>query len=383
MNIQRGFRDKLSKYVDVSQSFTVDVSVAGGSLYAFSCFAVDGAGTLELPCSRYDGGAKFSVNLAKLSPEISRVVFAVSVDGTGTMGEISSHTLSVNDTLTLMLTGQDFHEERAIISAEIYRKDSEWKIAATASGFNGGLSELLKHYGGKVSLEKKLEHGAPKLVSLAKPLTVELRKRSLQEITARVALVLDISGSMSKRYANGTVQEIVNKTLPLAVQFDDDGELDCWYYGTTCRRMPGVNMLNYERAVPEEWRTLMRSIGGQTNAAEVMQEVITEYTGSKIPAYVLFITDGGFDSERQVRRLITEASSQPIFWQFVGVGGKLGGRGYGILEKLDGMKGRVIDNANFFMLDDFMTVSSSELYGRLLDEFPKWLNDAKQKGLIA
>ena len=383
MNIQRGFRDKLSKYVDVSQSFTVDVSVAGGSLYAFSCFAVDGAGTLELPCSRYDGGAKFSVNLAKLSPEISRVVFAVSVDGTGTMGEISSHTLSVNDTLTLSLTGQDFHEERAIISAEIYRKDSEWRIAATASGFNGGLSELLKHYGGKVSLEKKLEHGAPKLVSLAKPLTVELRKRSLQEITARVALVLDISGSMSKRYANGTVQEIVNKTLPLAVQFDDDGELDCWYYGTTCKRMPGVNMSNYEQTVPEEWRTLMRSIGGQTNAAEVMQEVITEYTGSKIPAYVLFITDGGFDSEVRVRRLITEASSQPIFWQFVGVGGRLGGRGYGILEKLDGMKGRVIDNANFFMLDDFMTVSSSELYGRLLDEFPKWLNDAKQKGLIA
>ena len=288
--------------------------------------------------------------------------------------------------------GSDFRTERAIISLELYRKDSDWRISATASGFNGGLPELLRHYGGqeqpapngeKVSLEKKLAQNAPKLVSLAKPLTAELRKRNLEALTARAALVLDISGSMSKRYSDGTVQEIVNKTLPLAVQFDDDGELDFWYYGTTCRRMDSVNMSNYERAVPPDWKSLMRSIGGQTNAAEVMQEIISEYSGSRTPAYVLFITDGGFTSEGRVKKLIAEASRQAIFWQFVGVGGKLGGRGYGILERLDGMGGRFVDNANFFTLDDFKTVESQELYGRLLNEFPKWLNEARQKGVIS
>ncbi|MBQ7155396.1 MAG: VWA domain-containing protein [Synergistaceae bacterium] len=360
--IQRGFRGPLSSYADVTQPITAQMSVSGPGKYKCQCWSIDESGLSS------EHALTFS--LADFPPTTSRILFTVCVDG-GMMGEISSLTFSLGQALTLSMTGQDFGSERAIILSELYRKNGEWRISATASGFNGGLDELLMKSGArpKVSLEKKLEHGAPKLVSLAKPLTVELRKRNLQEITARVALVLDSSRSMFQRYANGTVQEIVNKTLPLAVQFDDDGELDCWFYGTTCRRMPGVNMSNYERAVPEDWRGLMQEIGGQTNAAEVMQEIIAEYTGSKIPAYVLFITDGGFTSEPRVRKLLTEASSLPVFWQFVGIGGKLGGRGYGILEKLKG----IIGNADFFTLDDFMTVNSGELYGRLLDEFPHWL----------
>lgn len=42
---------------------------------------------------------------------------------------------------------------------------------------------------------------------------------------ACVAVVLDISGSMNGRYGSGAVQRIINKTLPLAVQFDD-GSMD-------------------------------------------------------------------------------------------------------------------------------------------------------------
>ena len=46
------------------------------------------------------------------------------------------------------------------------------------------------------------------------------------------------------------------------------------------------------------------------------------------------------------------------------------------------MSGRFIDNANFFALDDFKKVSNSELYSRLLNEFPQWLQEAKNKGII-
>ncbi len=64
-----------------------------------------------------------------------------------------------------------------------------------------------------MSLEKKLQKDAPQLVSLAKPLQLELVKQNLQNTVARVALVLDISGSMSGRYSDGTIQEIVNKRV--------------------------------------------------------------------------------------------------------------------------------------------------------------------------
>lgn len=345
--------------------------------------------------------------------------------------------------LELSLTGGDFAKEKAVIAIEIYRKDV-WRIGCVAGGFDGGLSALLAHFGGeevgegtatvsqvdtatnivlsqgacekvaspqttsekpapsietavmssspqatdqkeissptaavKVSLEKKLEK-APQLVSLAKPLGVELKKRNLETLVARVGLVIDISGSMTARFKNGTVQEIVNKTLPLAVQFDDDGELDCWYYGTTARRMDSVNLDNYTKAVPKEWKQLMLELGGCNNEPVVLRMVIDTYRDTQLPVYVLFITDGGVSKKSEIQKIITEASKLPIFWQFVGVGGS----GYGILEKLDSMKGRYVDNAGFFALDDFKKVSNEELYARLLEEFPQWLQTIRNKGMI-
>lgn len=99
--------------------------------------------------------------------------------------------------------------------------------------------------------------------------------------------------------------------MVFAVQFDDDGSMDFWFFGTTCKKMQ-------------------------------------------------------------------EASIYPIFWQFMGVGGS----NYSILEKLDNMDGRVVDNANFFAIDDFDRVPDDELYERLLNEFPTWLKEARAKKII-
>ena len=46
------------------------------------------------------------------------------------------------------------------------------------------------------------------------------------------------------------------------------------------------------------------------------------------------------------------------------------------------MTGRYVDNANFFALDDFKTVTNPELYSRLLNEFPQWLQEIKRKRMI-
>ena len=122
----------------------------------------------------------------------------------------------------------------------------------------------------------------------------------------------------------------------------------------------------------------MEKLGYGNNEPVVMDQVIDEYKKSKLPAYVIFVTDGGVGSADKIKKLLTKASKLPIFWQFVGVGGS----GYGILEELDSMGGRYVDNANFFALDDFMTVPDNELYGRLLNEFPGWLRVVKGKGMI-
>ena len=121
----------------------------------------------------------------------------------------------------------------------------------------------------------------------------------------------------------------------------------------------------------------MRKIGGGTNALSVMNNVISEYEHSDLPAYVIFITDGAISND--TKDAVIRSSRMPIFWQFVGIGnsgegffGRIFG-GYGMLEKLDTLEGRYVDNTNFFALDDFRNVDNAELYGRLLNEFPNWL----------
>ena len=409
----KGWKDKLENHVNLNENIFVDMKVKGNAEYDFCCFGVDGNGKLsddrymifynqrtspnaELSVEDIADGVRYTLNLSTIPDFINRLVFTVSIDGNQTMGEMNSLETKVYQSeakdIEMTLGGNDFSKEKAVIVMEIYRKDV-WRIGCVASGFDGGLSALLKYFGGeevsepvqepvvekpvKVSLEKKMEK-APELVSLVKPLVFELKKKNLETTVARVGLVLDISGSMVPRFKNGTVQSIVNKTLPLAVQFDDDGELDFWFYGTTARKMNSVNLKNYTSAVPEDWKHLMLDLGGRNNEPIVMRMVVDEYKDTKIPAYVLFITDGGVNQKREIQNIITEASHLPIFWQFVGVGGK----NYGILEKLDTMTGRYVDNAGFFALDDFKKVSNEELYARLLEEFPSWLEEIKRKGMI-
>ena len=397
----KGWKDKLENHVNLNENIFVDMNVKGNAEYDFCCFGVDENGKLsddgymifynqrtspnaELRVEDITDGVRYTLNLSTLPDFINRLVFTVSIDGNQTMGEMNSLETKVyqsgDNDIEMKLGGRDFTREKAVIVMEIYRKDV-WRIGCVASGFDGGLSALLKYFGGeevkdesnqnlsssnqKILLEKKMEK-APELISLVKPLVFELKKKNLESTVAKVGLVLDISGSMVPRFKNGTVQSIVNKTLPLAVQFDDDGELDFWFYGTTARQMDSVNLKNYTKAVPDDWKHLMMELGGRNNEPIVMRMVVDEYKDTKIPAYVLFITDGGVNNKKEIRNIITEASHLPIFWQFVGVGGK----NYGVLENLDTMTGRYVDNAGFFALDDFQKVSNEELYARLLEEFP-------------
>lgn len=414
MFIQRGYRTKLG---DIHTPIKIDFNIAGPSEYDISCFAVDKNDQLydDMYMIFYNqlkspddaicmNGTTFNVNLSKLPSEVVKLVFTISIDGDGTMGMIHQANIKLSqlqqEDLELNLTGSNFKDQKAIIAIEIYNKN-EWRMNAVANGFNGGLSKLLEEYGGveeeddeaaqpivsqpvpviqasKISLEKKLEKNAPQLVNLAKPLKLALEKNKVPNIVAKVALILDISGSMIKVYKNRTVQSIVNKILPLAIQFDDNEELDFWYYGTTPKRMDNVTMFNYYDAVPVDYKPLMLSLGGGNYEPAVMREIIEEYRNSSTPAYIIFITDGGVGAKTEIERLVVESSRYPIFWQFVGVSGF----GYGILKHLDTIKGRVVDNASFFALDDFNKVSDGDLYDRLLKEFPSWLSEAKNKGII-
>lgn len=409
MQIGRGFRHELK-----SKNLVVSIKTSGSAEYDVSCFGLDVNGKLsddrymifynqiaspnnEIVMENQGACTDFRIDFNRLPNTINKLVFTISTDDSSNQPMSTLHNLEIllddmGERFELNLSGSDFKEERALIAFEVYKYKEAWKFNMIASGFNGGLSVLLKNFGGeeetdksqavepvvkKVSLEKKLEEKAPALVSLVKPIKVCLDKHQLNDVEACVAVVLDISGSMNGRYKSGAVQRIINKTLPLAVQFDDDGSMDFWFFGTTCKKMQDLNLDNYETAT-QEWKKVQKQLGGCNDEVLVMKEVMERFKDSSKPAYILFVSDGGIHNGGKIKKLMQEASLYPIFWQFMGVGGS----NYSILEKLDNMDGRVVDNANFFAIDDFDRVPNDELYERLLGEFPSWLKAAKAKKII-
>lgn len=55
---------------------------------------------------------------------------------------------------------------------------------------------------------------------------------------------------------------------------------------------------------------------------------------------------------------------------------------YGLLQNLDTMAGRQVDNAGFFSVDDIDTLTDADPYDRLLSEFPDWLRAVRSAGIV-
>ncbi|MBC8060540.1 MAG: VWA domain-containing protein [Clostridiaceae bacterium] len=343
-----------------------------------------------------DAKEQLKIKLEKLPKNVEKIAFTLTINN----GEERSQSFKQVRGLTLHILNEDtgekiltyainevFSVETAIVVAEIYLYKGEWKFNAIASGFSGGLAALCKNFGIQVEEEKVEKINLSKINLLKKKVMVILEKKKLTGVLARVALVLDISGSMHGCYKRGTVQNVLDRITAVAAKFDDDGNLDMWMFDHRFHRLPLVNENNYENYIHREILDKSKKgvfkgkIFGANDEPPVMRDVIHYYTKenkSQYPTFVVFISDGGVSKNSEIKKIMIEASQYSIFWQFVGIGNA----NYGILEKLDSMPGRVVDNANFFSLDDVDKISDEDLYDRLLTEFPAWLKEARIKKIL-
>ena len=224
-----------------------------------------------------------------------------------------------------------------------------------------------------VSLEKAQE----RFVDLTKKATVSIKKSGLAGQKARVALCLDISGSMSDLFRQGIVQDVVERVLALGVNFDDNRAIDVFLFGERSHNvgeLAEAEFHGYVDRVLKQYR-----LEGGTRYAGVINDIMTKYTSEAgDPAYILFVTDGDNSDKPEAERAIIAASRHGLFWQFIGVGNG----SFKFLEELDTMGGRFVDNANFFQVNDIKKIGDEELYDRMLGEFPSWLKLARDKKII-
>ncbi len=240
-----------------------------------------------------------------------------------------------------------------------------------------------------------------KRLSLRKEqVAVSLRKHGAEGVTARVILVLDASGSMSMLYSKGVVADVVERMAAVAAQLDDDGEMQAWTFASNPARLPDLTLGDlpqwlqhhvrvgelalFRRKKPQKGllpgQVDMRAVGIQNEEQKVIAEVRTYVREhpTAAPTLVLFFSDGGVYRNKEIETELREAVDEPVFWQFVG----LGRAQYGVLERFDTLPGRRVDNVGFFAVDDISRVPDTELYDRLLSEFPSWIREARRLHII-
>ena len=441
--MQRGFRAKLDDYLDTGQPIQVRIRTQGGAVYDTTCFGVDASEKLsddrymifynqlvspagEIKLNNIGNAAVFDVQLKKLPASIQKLVFTVSIDGNGRMGQIQSHTVEIvqNDAVLLQMemTGKDFLNERAIISMEIYLK-SVWRVNAVARGFNGGLADLLANFGGeeadesapapqpapapmpapepeKPKQESRLEKAfsgvedkqpiAAHVEALSGVLT-ELEKRdhvALGNTKAKVVVALDYSSSMRPLYENGTVQKTLDRLVPLGLSFDDNGKIELFLFQNDFQRLADLTADNYAQYVSNVIEPACYPMGGTcyapvlraiTEGMTVRRETSYGFGGTEVtmpplvepgvPTFVLFITDGENEDRRLSDQVIRRAAELNVFIQFIGIGDLL----FSYLQEVDELPGRQCDNTGFSRMADLAAVSDAQFYDAVLAQFACWL----------
>ncbi|WP_326797004.1 VWA domain-containing protein [Streptomyces sp. NBC_01808] len=249
--------------------------------------------------------------------------------------------------------------------------------------------------------EEHLPVDMRKRLSLRKEqVAISLRKHGAADISARVIIVLDASGSMTRLYAQGVVADVVERMAAVAAELDDDGAMQAWTFASHPARLPDLLLGDLpewlrlhvrvgqlalfrprkKRKGLENGQIDMRTVGIQNEEQKVIAEVraYVRENPAPDPTLVLFFSDGGVYRNAEIERELREAVEEPIFWQFVG----LGASDYGVLERFDSLGGRRVDNVGFFSVDDISGLPDPQLYDRLLSQFPGWITAARHARIL-
>ena len=245
---------------------------------------------------------------------------------------------------------------------------------APQSNIINGLKEGLPIASVKVNLSK--EEATKQLVNLKKTAEKVILSKGIGGQKARVVLVIDISGSMSGTFARGEVQRASERLLALAMNFDDNGAADVFAFDAKSYDIGEISQDNFYEFVEREILAKFH-LGGATLYAPPMKSVVALSRIPGDPVYCLFITDGDAYDANDTVKIVKDVSHLPIYWQFVGIGKA----SFALLKQLGGITGRTVNNTGFFQLDDLDAVEDEVLYNRMLADFPRWLREAKNKGV--
>lgn len=114
-----------------------------------------------------------------------------------------------------------------------------------------------------LNLEKRVE-----------TLSLSLSKKKVANVKAQVGVALDISGSMLHLYTSEVMQEYINRILPVALKFDDNGVIDTWIFNQRSTKIPSITSDNIDDYI---YNNVISKVGGGTEYATTLEDVYKHY----------------------------------------------------------------------------------------------------------
>ncbi|TGE21856.1 hypothetical protein E5K00_16455 [Hymenobacter aquaticus] len=191
-----------------------------------------------------------------------------------------------------------------------------------------------------------------------------------------LVFALDYSRSMEsgvqghegyKLYSTGKIQQVINMIFGAAKGLTTTEKIDMFLFEQKAIQLPEVNEQNHASFVQE---VVMKHTMDGTNIYAPIEAIHKKYangSSAKAGVFVILITDGentDAANNTKIKAHFAANHATPIFWQFVGLGAK-----FDFLEEVANMA----PNAAFFNLNDVQTVSDDTLLERLMQKFPKWI----------
>lgn len=102
----------------------------------------------------HDSDGFFDINLPAQPASIEKIALAFSSAQTlAQVGDVDIQVLKGSQVLMTCQLSANGRDEKAIILAECYRRQGNWKFRFIAQGFNGGLKPLSEHFGVEIADE--------------------------------------------------------------------------------------------------------------------------------------------------------------------------------------------------------------------------------------
>lgn len=233
-----------------------------------------------------------------------------------------------------------------------------------------------------------------------------LEKRNIPSLTAEVVTLLDVSGSTRDLYKHGVVQSAVQRIVPVALNFDDNGDIPVYVfdgefaqidepltkdnYATFVRNeivddpdVPKwgnttyapvitqslVDLGFYSEGVVAKTSGFLKKLFGGGSDAQATPASFKSSSKTKLPAIIYIITDGE-NTDKEDTNYVLEGAAQAnseVYFNFIGVGSE----NFRYLKQIADR----YPNVGFAQIHDLeRTANSDDIYQYLIpEELTTWL----------